>query len=313
MNRNLTYYLSGGLGNVLFGINEIFLLHKTFKERIFVNLEGTKIHVDSEATEAILSLLKTQNYLVIQENSNPSVSNMYNLGDFVNKKESASGLFYSKKLVSVVRNRTQALELKGWIPDLQRIKFADFFSPEAFFKLTNTKQYSTKRNNVVIHFRLGDYLSADHLGSGRLITKKYLKQAFQNIQKFENFNEIYVVSDSPELARKIVSGWFENLHIITLPENFGSVSSLKFLSQSRYFIGSNSTFSFWAHYFNVHGKNYFPIPFYYSNKKFEVHLFDCNVKRFPKHSLPLRHLHTLISSKNVARILRKLRRLLKLK
>ena len=140
-----------------------------------------------------------------------------------------------------------------------------------------------------------------------------MNQAFQNIRQFENFNQIYVVSDSPELARKIVSGWFENLHIMTLPEKFGSVSSLKFLSQSRYFIGSNSTFSFWASYFNVDGKNYFPIPFYYSNRKFEVHLFDCNVKRFSKHSLPLRYLHTLISSKVVARFLRKLRRLLKLK
>jgi len=111
MNRNLTYYLSGGLGNALFGINEIFLLHKTFKERIYVDIEGTKIHVDSEATEAILKLLKTQKYLVIQENSIPSVSNMYNLADFVNKKESAQGLFYSKKLVSAVKNRTRALEL----------------------------------------------------------------------------------------------------------------------------------------------------------------------------------------------------------
>ncbi len=113
-------------------------------------------------------------------------------------------------------------------------------------------------DNLAIHIRRGDYLSAVHSMHGTIDEKFLIKESENQFQK-QDFNGITIFSDSPEL---INLDCFKNLNKnITIDKGGDPVMVFKRMASHKGLIASNSTFSLWA---GILGeiKN-FSIPYYW--------------------------------------------------
>jgi hypothetical protein len=128
-----------------------------------------------------------------------------------------------------------------------------------------TKEFEEMVSNlpvawVAIHMRLGLGYKVMEKQFG-ILGKKYFDDGIQYVEKLLPNLPIYVFSDDIELAKEILPGCFA---YIGKKELFNPVERLLVMSYSHAFIGSNSTFSWWAAFLNKN-KNavkIFPEPWF---------------------------------------------------
>ena len=128
---------------------------------------------------------------------------------------------------------------------------------------------------VGIHFRLGDYKHLQH--AHPLLSNEYYKNAINSIDGIEH-KKILVFcekEDDEEVSkrmRSISNHPFEIFHC----EN--EIDDLFLLSILNYVIMANSTFSWWAGFFNKNKKNiYIPYKWFYSETKSNLILPEWNI------------------------------------
>ena len=104
-------------------------------------------------------------------------------------------------------------------------------------------EHSMLERPLVVHVRLGDYKGVKEYG---LPTSKYYSNSIRKMLKEGDFGKIWVFSDEPELASRIIPAEFAN-QIRWIPLISNSVSTTWSLMRfgKGYVIG-NSTFSWWA-------------------------------------------------------------------
>lgn len=169
-----------------------------------------------------------------------------------------------KLIIYVRQNRSETSSLptfnktKGFLPitlvESNFFQSEDFFNPEkvdfsikekyvhkAEFFLQNIPKSYTK---VFVHVRRGDYLSESYLGErGINLPKSYFENAMLEIDK-EIENPYYLfLSDDPEF----VEHCFSSVKNKFISKN-DMVTDLAIMSQCRYGIVSNSSFSWWGAY-----------------------------------------------------------------
>lgn len=123
-------------------------------------------------------------------------------------------------------------------------------------------------NSICIHIRRGDYLlkeidKKNYLG---ICTDDYYTKAISFIQNQVDSPEFYIFSDDSEYIKKHYTG--NNMHIIDWNKGEDSFLDMYLMSNCKYMILANSTFSYWAAILNKNVKmvlcpnrwNNLPIP-----------------------------------------------------
>lgn len=123
---------------------------------------------------------------------------------------------------------------------------------------------SNRQKYIVIHYRLGDkravFSHPSDFNTAKIIDPICYKEILDNIGSSKSEN-VYVVSDEPKLAQKLLSSVSVNAKTIASKGDIWE--DLYFMSQSKFFIGSNSQVSKLANICveNNGGKSYmFDVP-----------------------------------------------------
>lgn len=127
--------------------------------------------------------------------------------------------------------------------------------------------------NITLHVRRGDTVTSDPSKSRGIIGIDYYQNALKSIFAHDPHAErlsISVITDDlqttkKELADLNVDYWFG-------PESLEPVSALNFAANSKYFVGCNSTLSWWAAYLVVNVNSGFavmPHPWYSQSSESE--------------------------------------------
>lgn len=115
------------------------------------------------------------------------------------------------------------------------------------YKLTNrNKEIITKiksTNSVSIHIRRGDYLNHPEL-YGDICTPSFYVKALTKIKENVPSPTFFIFSDDLDFARSLLKD--ENIVIIDCNRGTNSFYDMYLMSQCKYMILANSTFSYWA-------------------------------------------------------------------
>jgi len=99
-----------------------------------------------------------------------------------------------------------------------------------------------EQDSLIVHVRRGDYKNAAHFHG--LVSEDYYSKAMVEAQKIiPNGSKLIVMSDEPELAKEIIG----HADLYIGPEDLPSAAeTLLLMSEAKYLIGANSSFSLWA-------------------------------------------------------------------
>jgi hypothetical protein len=113
---------------------------------------------------------------------------------------------------------------------------------------------------IGVHIRRGDYTSLS--GYHGLASQRYYYLALSKIKSNENKLPIVVFSDDILEAKRII---FDATTYVGPEYGLSPVENLFLMGNAKAFIGSNSSYSWWASYLlKIKGKNsvYFPSPWF---------------------------------------------------
>lgn len=156
------------------------------------------------------------------------------------------------------------------IQDLKKlIKYVDFYNSdhkELFERIKQTQ-------SVLIHFRGGDFMSNKN-NSFNILTSKYYLNAIMEFQSKLINPVFYLYYDDAEQMRLLMPESIKNVVIIGRLSN-NSVYDFLFQLNHRYYICSNSTFSWWsAKLSNTSLRSLIPIQFINKVKKNKIYIND---------------------------------------
>ena len=132
------------------------------------------------------------------------------------------------------------------------------------------------KNSIAVHIRRGDYLDNKKTREFHGYCKDtYYLEALKILREENEFlNTVLISSDNSDYARyfsaKVQAMGFR----VSLIENLDPVSNLFVLSRAHYFVGSNSTFSWWAAFLGNQKSTVFP------QRWFMDHNIEINADRF---------------------------------
>ena len=254
--RNSVVHLTGGLGNQLFGAFFGLNLGKTLNSRVdlnkfglekrgyqlsaFENFLGPSISIINEPPVKLnkveLQIDKIQKRYYFEKGF------QYNSSVFLKPYKEYFGYFQSWKYIE---------ESKTLIRDIFR---------ELFKNLHSEGRYSSFLESpyIAVHVRRGDYVNLTQYHG--LTTRKYFENALMTISNKHNSKfKIIVFSDDIIDARKVVPG--ADFYVGS-SEVESNLDNLLLMGNSEYFIGSNSSFSWWAAYTKEREFTIFPRPWF---------------------------------------------------
>jgi hypothetical protein len=108
-------------------------------------------------------------------------------------------------------------------------------------RFNELKEQICSDESLVMHIRLGDYLNEP--GIGALDANYYLK-ALEEFQ--QDFETIWVFSDQPEAAEKLLPDEVVQKCIFVQPSELTTIEAWELMRYGRNYIIANSTFSWWS-------------------------------------------------------------------
>lgn len=102
-------------------------------------------------------------------------------------------------------------------------------------------------NSVSIHIRRGDYVGKPKYA---VCDKSYFKQAISYINSFVNNPKYYVFSDDPHWSNNFMKQMDVEYEIIAHNKGIDSYKDMYLMTQCKYNIIANSTFSWWGAWLN---------------------------------------------------------------
>ncbi len=271
--------MSGGLGNQLFQLCFAYSLHSSSSEKILLDLGKCT------TPTAISPLVFLPN-------------DVYEIADFIEKKPMLS--FFRKNsrpknsiLTSKTGNSNAQPKLtimnenyRQFVPGFLKLDEAYFIGTFASHKywhlgFDSTIQWLTESifkvatqssdlavYDLAVHARRGDYISNPKTRSFHgYCDIAYFEKAFRLIKSHDpSINSILVSSDDSSFALELritASQYFSEVHIL---EEDSALKAILQLSNCKSFIGSNSTFSWWAGYLSPKEFRIFPSDWYLSRR-----------------------------------------------
>ena len=240
--------IQGGLGNQLFQYNFAkYLKDKYPNEKI--NLDTSYFKKDSIHGGYMLCnpIFKINNHAVKKTKKIVNDEEYKNFND-LNKNVFFEGYWQNLAFFDKVYITTE-----------------DLFSEEPNI---NNKQWLSKikasQNSVSIHIRCGDY--NNHFLMGNIATKSYFNHAIDEVLKDIENPVFFIFSDDLEWAKTNLDFKGKSVNLVTgneKPED--NKWDIFLMSQCKYNILSNSSFSWWSHYFNKNEGKKAIIPEYWIN------------------------------------------------
>jgi hypothetical protein len=129
-------------------------------------------------------------------------------------------------------------------------------------------------NTIAIHIRRGDYLENRKTREFHGYCKdSYYLQAINNLCEIDGSLDSVLISSDNVAYAYLFSKKIRAMGLrVSILENLDAISSLHILSRSQYFVGSNSTFSWWAAFLSNKKSIVFP-RYWFIDESFKVDSF----------------------------------------
>lgn len=103
-------------------------------------------------------------------------------------------------------------------------------------------------DRLILHIRRGDYLTNPKARRfhGICTDDYYIKSTAEFIEEFPSIQEIVIFSDDQQQALNMASLLKPHNKIVRVDQSVDPIKTLKVMSNSKFFVGSNSTFSWWS-------------------------------------------------------------------
>lgn len=249
--KTISVELQGGLGNQLFGWAAGFALSKKLKLDLTLNtsnLIARRYELDAFTLSEKIKLSKVKESRIRRMNptdtSFEEKSFQYDKRfEDISRPKRLRGYFQSWKYFDDHESDIRALlNLRQESNDLRLLS-----------EITTTYQV------LGVHIRRGDYVGLENYHG--LTSSTYFKNAVQTIRNLSGFEKIMVFSDDIVVARDVFP---EGDYYISSQDLDSSPETLILMSRCQSFIGSNSSFSWWAGYIgsNHSGICIFPRPWF---------------------------------------------------
>ena len=273
--------MSGGLGNQLFQLCFAYSLHSSSSEKILLDL--------GKCTTATATAISPLVFLP---------NDAYEIADFIEKKpilsflrknsKSKNSMLTSKTSKSNVQQKLTIMneDYRQFVPSFLKLDEAYFIGTFASHKywhsgFDSTIQWLTENifkvaintsnfavYDLAVHARRGDYISNPKTRSFHgYCDIAYFDKAFKLIKSHDSsINSVLVSSDDSSFALELkisASQYFSEVH--TLEED-SALKAILQLSKCKSFIGSNSTFSWWAGYLSPKDFRIFPSDWYLTQR-----------------------------------------------
>ena len=105
--------------------------------------------------------------------------------------------------------------------------------------------YLRSRSSIplVVHIRIGDYLLNPRIG---VLSSEYYNNAIKKMWSSEGYGEVWIFSDSPELAREKIGSLSDIPFLWVNPVNASPSEILEIMRLGSGYVLSNSTFGWWG-------------------------------------------------------------------
>jgi len=146
----------------------------------------------------------------------------------------------------------------------------------------NFAEEAKKRKPMMLHIRRGDYVNLkDDFG---ILAKEYYENAALQLQADDPDSEVWIFSDSPEAAAKLLNNSrIRNWEVIQPPSESTPNETLKLLSFAEKLIIANSTFSWWGAYLNSNQAQICAPTKWFKNRQDPLHLLPEQWIRIQSH------------------------------
>lgn len=249
--KSVCVQLQGGLGNQLFGWATGFALSRKLNLSLTLdtrNLVARPYELSafklSEQIQLTCGKEKSLRSFKLMDTSFEENSFRYDRSfENISKPKSLKGYFQSWKYFDAYQSEIQSvLRLKQESNELRLLS-----------EITTTYQV------LGVHIRRGDYVGLENYHG--LTSSTYFKNALKTIRKLSGVEKIMVFSDDIVVARDVFP---EGDYYISSHELDSSPETLILMSRCKSFIGSNSSFSWWAGYIgSTHSEfRIFPRPWF---------------------------------------------------
>jgi hypothetical protein len=160
---------------------------------------------------------------------------------------------------SVFQNRNlEGVMIEGYFTDYRYLASSIFELKTAIEKTTCGIKYDYD-GHVALHIRRGDYEKIMRKQDKSIVLDfNYYKRCFTEIESDNNIIRVY--TDDYNWAKTNLPLMFNNFSFDFSPEYISDVDSLWTMSNHKYIIGANSTFSLWAYYLNAKNIKCFTFP-----------------------------------------------------
>jgi hypothetical protein len=241
--RTIRIPLIGGLGNQLFQFAGGLAIRKSVSAEIHffddlirgskvLNITPRKVTIENITDNQITSIGKLEVAKMLMKRLvkegywlSDSVQKPIDLSQITSKTKVVSGYFQSRHIVDLVID-----------------EIIDAFNKSIDYSKVVPKE---QLNQITVHMRLGDKLSRKDLKYfGRTSTDYYLN-GINVLSKNDEYDSINIVSDQPDLARKLLEVASPKLKL-DFSRGTSEIEDLSLISHSRGIVMSCSSFSWWG-------------------------------------------------------------------
>lgn len=258
--EKITVHLSGGLGNQLFQISTGLKLSEITNKPLAVNLNLYKNPIIKSRLNANyskkrkfeLSFFEFISSIPIDKSFTPINGKFEKLISKLNEKQRrAIGIATEDSFGKNEWNNPQ--KIRRIVGHFMSPLYFNNFNYYDAFKVPNEKLHQWSKEIIqrieidkltILHVRLGDYLSQSNIV---VPSEFYYLTGIDYTQALSNsFGRPLLFSDQPELIRELFPSVYKKVEVVFPPINICVAEQLYVMSQSKSFICSNSTFSWWA-------------------------------------------------------------------
>lgn len=267
--------IQGGLGNQIFQFLLGEELKKSFKKKVYyydlrksfniyhdsnieklfdLKIRNCFIKINSFIEKIILSLkFLSINKILFLKFGLTLLPNLYI--DDINKPIELKNISFSKSF---------NIFYGTWHNQINKYTNKDIFSALKFRKDIFVEEgYDFKKDFIALHVRRGDYISSSKtsLFHGNLNMNYFLKSVEKLRSKFGDL-PVYIFSDDIIWVKQNIKFFIPNSFVVSSNKN-SPESDLFLMSKAKYFIISNSTFSWFSAFLSTKKNKYIIIPKYW--------------------------------------------------